>query len=161
MIEERGVVTAVSGDYAWVRTERKTACGQCAVNGACGTSLLERFFGRRPSELSALNQVGAGVGDEVTVGISEQSLLKASVAAYLTPVLGLILGAWAGQTLSGGTGQAASLVGALLGLALALLWLRGYSVVSTRRPGEQPLILRRLTSRSVAVAPPGSARGAG
>ncbi|MGD8594013.1 MAG: SoxR reducing system RseC family protein, partial [Gammaproteobacteria bacterium] len=32
MIEERGKVVAVKDDWAWVETERKTVCGQCAAN---------------------------------------------------------------------------------------------------------------------------------
>ena len=81
MIEEQGIVIAVSGDYARVRARRQSACGQCAVQGACGTSLLERFFGRRPAEVMAWNQAGAAVGDRVMIGISERGLLGAAMAA--------------------------------------------------------------------------------
>lgn len=158
MIEERGVITAVLGRYAQVRTERKSACGQCAVNGACGTSLLERLFGRRQVELTALNTPGAQVGDLVCVGISEAGLLRAAIVAYLVPILALIVGAGIGEHLGGLHAPLVSLLGAGLGFALALLWLRSYSVALSHQPGRQPMILRRLSATSSAVAAPQSRR---
>ena len=151
MIEEQGRVIALMGGHARVATRRRSACGHCEVSGACGTSLLERFFGRHPAELVALNPIDAQVGDEVAVGIGEQDLLRAAVAAYLVPVLALIAGALIGETLGGSHAEIASLLGAMIGLTLAFLWLRGYSVASVQCPGRQPVILRRLGSTSVAV----------
>ncbi|MBK1717949.1 SoxR reducing system RseC family protein [Thiocystis violacea] len=161
MIEEEGRVIAVVGRYARIEAQRSRACGHCEVKGACGTSLLERFFGQRPVELLALNAIGAQVGDRVAVGISEQGLLRAAVAAYLVPILALIAGALIGETLGGPWAEAASLLGALLGLVLAFWWLGGYSVVSAPLPGRQPLVLRRLPSTSIAVPGPESRGEAG
>ncbi|MFD2113493.1 SoxR reducing system RseC family protein [Thiorhodococcus fuscus] len=154
MIEQEGTVVAVIGRYARVRTERRGACGNCSVSNACGTSLLERFFGRRPGELTLLNVPSAGVGERVVVGVSEQGLLRASIAAYLVPVLALIGGAMIGDTWGGDYRGIASLLGAGLGLTLALLWLRRYSVLSVRHPERQSLILKRLEPHSIAVAVP-------
>lgn len=154
MIEEQGVVIAVTGRYAQVRTERRGGCGQCAVQDACGTSLLERFFGRRAVALTALNSVNAVVGERVLVGISEQGLLNAALAAYLVPILALIGGAMIGAELGGTQSDLFSALGAVLGLALALLWLRRYSVASARKPDRQPLILRRLDAHSTLVSLP-------
>ncbi|MBK1724488.1 SoxR reducing system RseC family protein [Thiocystis violacea] len=159
MIEEQGIVIAVSSGYARVRTQRQSACGHCEVSGACGTSLLERFFARRPVELTALNPVEAVVGDRVAVGISEQGLLKAAVAAYLVPVLALICGAVVGDAYGGDHREAMSLLGAVVGLVLALLWLRGYSVVSARNPGRRPRVLRRLAPNSITTPGPDVAPG--
>lgn len=157
MLEEEGVVTAVRGARASVRTERKSACGQCAVNGACGTSLLERFFGRRPVELLAANEIGARVGERVAVGVSESSLLAAAAAAYLVPLVALMAGAALGQSFGDTWADLASLLGAALGFALALLWLRGYSARLAGRSERQPRILRRLGSTSATVAAPSAA----
>jgi sigma-E factor negative regulatory protein RseC len=147
MIEERGRIIALVGDQARVTAERRSACGQCSVNNACGTSLLERVFGRRPVELLAHNPIGAQVGDEVVVGLSEQGLLRTAAAAYLVPILGLIIGASVGERFGGAHPEVASVLGALIGLALAFWWLRGYSVALTQRPERQPVILRRLDAR--------------
>ncbi|MCK7582922.1 MAG: SoxR reducing system RseC family protein [Chromatiales bacterium] len=147
MIEERGRIIALIGDQARITAERRSACGQCSVNNACGTSLLERFFGRRPVELLARNPIGAQVGEEVIVGLSEQGLLRTAAAAYLAPILGLIIGAAVGDQIGGNSPEVASVLGALGGLALAFWWLRGYSVTLSQRPERQPVILRRLDGR--------------
>lgn len=147
MIEERGRVIAIVGDQAHVTAERRSACGQCNVSNACGTSLLERVFGRHPVELLAHNPIGAQVGDEVVVGLSELGLLRTAAAAYLVPILGLIIGASAGERFGGAYPEIASVLGALGGLVLAFWWLRGYSVAMAQRPERQPVILRRLNSR--------------
>jgi len=147
MIEEHGRVIALVGDQARVTAERRSACGQCHVSGACGTSLLERVFGHRPVELLARNPIAAQVGDEVMVGLSEQGLLRTAAAAYLVPILGLILGAVLGESVGGASAEVASVLGALPGLALAFWWLRGYSVALAQRPEHQPVILRRLDTR--------------
>ena len=147
MIEERGRIIAIVGDQARVTAERRSACGQCNVSSACGTSLLERVFGRHPVELLARNPIGAQVGDEVVVGLSEQGLLRTAAAAYLVPILGLIVGAVLGERFGGAASEVASVLGALGGLALAFWWLRGYSVAVAQRPERQPVILRRLDSQ--------------
>ena len=156
MIEEEGTVIAVQGAYAQVQTQRRSGCGQCVAQDACGTSLLERFFGRRTVALTALNQVHAAVGERVLVGISEQGLLRSALAAYLVPILALLAGAMLGDALGGERADIASVLGAILGLALALLWLRGYSVASARDPERQPQILRRLEAHSTLVSLPRS-----
>jgi sigma-E factor negative regulatory protein RseC len=149
VIEESGIVVALDGRYALVRTERRSACGGCAANGACGTSLIERVLGRRSIEVVALNQAQAGVGDRVVLGISEDGLLSASLAVYLVPLGGLVGGALAGDAVSGGLGAGhmadfAGLLGAALGLSLALWWLRGYSSGSRQRPEHQAVVVSRL-----------------
>lgn len=156
MIEESGVVVSIDGPYARVRIERRTVCGGCAANGACGTSLIERFFGRGSIQVEALNQAQASVGERVMLGISEQGLLSASFAVYFVPLAGLLGGALAGEALAGiaegGFADAAALLGAVLGFALALLWLRGYSARSRTRPEQQAVVYR--VERGVPVGIP-------
>ncbi|MGQ9659821.1 MAG: SoxR reducing system RseC family protein [Thermochromatium sp.] len=147
MIEERGRIIALVGDQARVTAERRSACGQCSVNNACGTSLLERVFAHHPVELLARNPIGAQVGDEIVIGLSETGLLHSAAAAYLAPILGLILGAALGERFGGPQPSVASVLGALGGLGLAFWWLRRYSERLTRRPELQPVILRRLDAR--------------
>ncbi|MFB1489269.1 MULTISPECIES: SoxR reducing system RseC family protein [unclassified Thiocapsa] len=146
MIEESGVVVSIDGSYARVRIERRTVCGGCAAHGACGTSLIERFFGRSSIQVEALNQAQASVGERVVLGISEQGLLSVSFAVYFAPLAGLLGGALAGEALAGIAGgryaDAAALLGAGLGFTLALLWLRGYSARSRTRPDQQAVVCR-------------------
>jgi sigma-E factor negative regulatory protein RseC len=149
VIEEAGTVVAIDGPYAEVQTERRSVCGGCSANGACGTSLLERFFGHRSIQVRALNTADARVGERVILGISEQGLLTASFAVYLIPVAGLVAGAVLGESMLGTLAQGryadvSGLVGAALGFALALSWLRGYSAASWKRPEHQAVVVCRV-----------------
>ncbi|GAB0149444.1 MULTISPECIES: SoxR reducing system RseC family protein [Marichromatium] len=151
MIEEQGRVIARDGDHVRVRTQRRSVCGGCAARGACGTSLLERLFSRRAAEVRARDRIGVEVGDEVVLAISAQGVLRLSLAAYLAPTLGLVLGAVAGNALGGAASDPLGLLGAGLGLTLALVWLRGYSRALARDPSRQPEVIRRLGAEPLRV----------
>ncbi len=156
MIEETGVVVALSGALAEVETRRQGACGSCLANGACGTSLLARYLGRRPLVLRALNRAGAAPGDSVIVGVPEEGLVTASLAAYLVPLLGLMAGGALGQGLGEdlGAGAGGSILGALLGLGLGLGWLSRFNRAHAQDPRYQAVVLRRVGD-PVTVASPG------
>jgi sigma-E factor negative regulatory protein RseC len=151
MIEETGVVVGVTGDLAEVETKRQGACGSCSASGSCGTSLLARYLGRRPLLLRATNGVGAVPGDTVVVGVPEGGLLRASLAAYLVPLLGLMGGGLAGDGLLPGGGEAASALGGLAGLALGLAWLGRFGRSHGEDPHYRPVVLRRVSGLGVAV----------
>lgn len=156
MIEEQGRVIELSGDYALVQTQRRASCGTCVAQGACGTALFDRFLGRRPITLRARNEAGAALGDWVIVGVPERVLLGAALAAYLVPILALVLGGalghWAVQqplsVVLGAGSNLGAVIGAVSGFLLALSWLRRYSASQARSPMHDPLVLRRFARES-------------
>lgn len=167
MIEEEGTVLSLCGDLAVVRTERRAGCDGCGSQSGCGTALMDRFLGRRSVTLRARNQAGATVGDRVVVGVSEAGLLVAAFAAYVVPLLGLLLGGALGQWLGGpdsfataadGGADIPALMGALLGFLLALFWLRRYSAQRVRLPENVPVVLRRLSGEASCQPIPPSGR---
>lgn len=154
MIEETGVVLVAHGDLAEVECRRQSTCGACGLSGGCGTSLLERYFGRRQQILTVHNTVGAQAGDPVVIGVPEGALLTAAFAAYLAPLITMIGGALLGGWLAGATAMTATngaeLLGGVAGLALGLLWLRRFGRTQGEDPRYRPVILRRaapLTAR--------------
>jgi sigma-E factor negative regulatory protein RseC len=158
VIEELGTVVAVHGELAEVESRRRSACGSCEVKGACGTSLLERFFGRRRLLLTVHNPIGARPGDRVVVGVPEQALLTASFAAYMVPLLAMLGGGVAGDMLASGIsqqhGDGLSILGGVAGLAAALLWLGRFSRARARGDRYRAVILRQGVSTGLAVATP-------
>jgi len=147
MIEEEGQVVTVSGVLAEVACERRSACGGCSVSGACGTSLLERYLGRRPLALQAANRIGARPGDRVVVGIPDATLPQAAFVAYLIPLLVMLLGGLGGEWLADLTrvtwSQGLILLGGMLGLGLGFRWSAHYSQRLAQDPRYQAVILRR------------------
>lgn len=152
MIEQTALVISTRGDLAEVQGEHQGACGGCSGGGACATSLIARYFGRRRPVLQVRNPVGARPGDQVIIGLPEGTLLKASALAYLAPLLAMVGAAIAGariaDLLAPAHAQGLSILAGLGGLVAALAWL-----ARLNRPGSslaeqcRPRILRRVGQR--------------
>ncbi len=147
MIEEQGLVIDVHDGYVWVETQRRSSCDKCSINGGCGTSVLSRVLGQRRTRVRALDPLGAKTGDEVVIGIEDAMLLRSSLAAYLVPMLGLLLGALCGGALATAFGishEAGSILCALAGLAAGIVWLSRHSRSTSHDRRYQPVVLRRV-----------------
>jgi len=149
MIETQAVVVNVEEDFAYVETQRQSACGGCNAQEGCGTSALSTVLGGKPTRFKVLNGVGAQIGDNVVIGLEEKALLKSSLMAYLLPVLGLILGVSAALMLIPQAGDAATVTGALLGLIAGFLGLRQVNSRNGNSLEYMPVILRSSNSWKV------------
>jgi len=128
MIIRRGRITANDGELIGIRAELPTTCAACSDGGGCGALALASLFGRPSSAVvEVLRPTGqqCRIGDQVCVSISEATVLRLSVRAYLLPVASLILGAWLGDMIAPPAGADLwSAAGAVLGLAAAVTILR-------------------------------------
>ena len=82
---EQGVVISVKKDFAKVRVGRNSACGSC---GKCGMTEKQKHV-----DFYASNEVGAAVGDTVSIEIPETNSAKLALVGYfipLVPALGLL-----------------------------------------------------------------------
>ena len=82
---EQGVVLSVNEQFAKVRVGRNSACASC---GKCGMTERQKHV-----DFFASNEIGASVGDTVTLEISETNSAKLALVAYclpLIPALGLL-----------------------------------------------------------------------
>ncbi len=146
MIEEQGRVIDVRDGYVLVETQRQSSCGKCSLNTGCGTSVLSRVLGQRRTRVRALDSLGAKAGDEVVIGIEDTMLLRSSLAAYLVPLLGLLLGALGGSALAptlGISNEAGSILCAFAGMAAGIVWLSYHSRRTAHDRRYQPVVLRR------------------
>lgn len=147
MIEESATVVKCEGKFAWVEAQRQTACGNCAANKGCGTSVLAKVVGKKAARMRAINQIDAHVGDTVIVGLSEAGLLKGSLAVYLFPLLFMMLFAITGNVVAMQMVWQTELVVilfAVAGLAVAGIWLRQFTRRIQYDDVYQPVILRRV-----------------
>lgn len=118
MSETRGIVTAIDGDYALVRTE-DTGCGRCHESGGCGGVRVSQMLCTSPREWRVLNPRGARVGEEVRIAVAAGAVGAGATLLYVQPLLALIAGAIGGSLLFG---EAGALAGAALGLLGAWRW---------------------------------------
>ncbi len=102
MIEEVGVVQQVSDNQIVVQTELQNSCHACAQKSHCGTGVIARAIADRISDVvvdyEPSNELLV-VGQQVRLGVKEESLLAASSIMYLVPLFALISGALIGQQL--------------------------------------------------------------
>jgi sigma-E factor negative regulatory protein RseC len=143
MLETPAVVVKTEARAALVEADFGGGCGSglCA-KGGCGTAVLAQLFSRTPrSPMRADNPIEARPGERVIVGVEEGMLLRATLIAYLLPLILFVGGALVPHGFQAGDGAAA--LGALLGLILG--W--GAARVLSRRWNSsgrgQPVILRR------------------
>ncbi len=151
MIEETARVVRIDGEYAFVETQKRAACGSCQSQGSCSTSVLAGLFKRRYNHLRVLNTLLAKPGERVIIGLQEQALLKLSLLAYLLPLFSMILAAIAAQYLFGRahTGELAQVVGGLLGLIGGFFLLKLLAYKNRHDPGYQAVMLRHADKVSV------------
>jgi sigma-E factor negative regulatory protein RseC len=155
VIEERGLILSLEGDMAWVETQRTSACGSCDAEQGCGTALLAKSLGNRAVQVRAENPLQAQPGEQVVLGLDEAAFVKASLALYLIPMLGLLLGAGLGLTGArhwlGSGSELASILSGTLGLMLGLLWGRRFGRRTQADRRYRAVVLRRLSGASVRV----------
>jgi sigma-E factor negative regulatory protein RseC len=89
------------------------------------------------------------VGDEVVLGIPQKAFIKASVLTFAMPLVWMLACALLAQWLT--LSEPATVVAALLGLGLGLLFLRWYSQSEAVLASNQwqPVILRQQPSEYV------------
>lgn len=111
-------MVAVAPGFAWVESRRRHACASCSVSTGCGTSAISKLFRARVNRLLVADDIGVEVDDLVVIGIAEEALTRASLLAYVLPLVVLMLAAGAAQTAGAGEGMSA-LIG-ILGLVFGL-----------------------------------------
>lgn len=107
-MERVGEVTAVRGEYVEITFCRPADCGSChACQGA-------------RDRMQVTVKGTAEVGDLAVVDMPASMVMKASLLAYVVPLVGLLVGLAAGTLLFPAQEAVAGVVGGALGLALAL-----------------------------------------
>lgn len=103
MIEEIGVICSIeqhnNQQVVMVETQIKSTCGSCEAQSNCGTGVIANVFASKREILRfPLNEL-VEVGQKVSLGIPEESLLKASAMVYCLPLFALVLSALVGQSI--------------------------------------------------------------
>lgn len=120
MIRSEGTVIELdeSHNEVWVEMPQRTgACGNCSASGACQTEAYSKGGVRR---YKMENRIGAKVGDRVSFGVADGTLLRVSWFSYLLPALLAICLAAVGQKISG---DPTAIAGTFIGLAMGFFFL--------------------------------------
>ena len=135
MIYETGKILAIDDHQLWVETLKQSTCGTCAAQKGCGQSLWAKL-GLSSRRQTAIPRSLAGdesivsslvVGDTVTLAIEDNAVVKASLIAYLLPLVGLLFAVWVGSLLA--LTEPAVIGLSLIGLALGFLGVRLHAAI--------------------------------
>ncbi|MBK8890853.1 MAG: SoxR reducing system RseC family protein [Dechloromonas sp.] len=133
------VVREINQADALVEVERG-GCGRCHEAGGCGGQQLTQMFCSTPKIYRVANEIGARVGDRVTLAISADSVRRSANLAYVLPLTATIAGALLGMLLGDDPG---AMLGSLAGLVLAFLHVRRRAAAGTGFSANHPHIVSR------------------
>lgn len=111
------MVAKVENGFAYVRAQRKSACGSCASRSHCSSL----HSGSNYMLVKTNNKLDAKKGAMVSFEINSGTLLKYTFIIYVVPVLGLLLGALS-------AGHLATFLGMNTAFALVFFTLSGLGV---------------------------------
>lgn len=135
----QAIIRRLDGTIAHVEVEHG-GCGRCHEAGGCGGQHLTQMFCGGAKTYDVDNDIGAAVGDRVTIAVTAGNLRQSANLAYVLPLAATIAGAVLGTALGN---DLTAVLGAGIGLALAFLVV----AIRSRRPlgnlNERPHIISR------------------
>ncbi|AIZ79231.1 SoxR reducing system RseC family protein [Actinobacillus equuli subsp. equuli] len=94
MMVETATVMSYRNGLATVQCSAKSACGSCTAKESCGTKSLSALAGEKftPQFELKVNEPLA-VGEQIRIGLAEQTLLRSVFWIYAVPLFVIILSA--------------------------------------------------------------------
>ncbi|RDL44272.1 sigma E positive regulator RseC/MucC [Marinomonas piezotolerans] len=149
MIEEHGTVLAINDGIADVETIRTSTCTSCRARHGCGHHAIAKVSSSNRMLMKAIAPEALEVGQSVTVGIPEDTLLQASTWMYAVPLVGLVAGAAIPSMFT--EQSIVSIVGALSGFAGGLWAAKRKSSREANNPDFYPRVLRINNQQADAI----------
>lgn len=139
MIEEPGIVLAVDVDGVWIATQRKSTCGSCSAKLACGQGLLNSMSAdQKPHTIKVHTDLELREGEQVTLLISQQSLVRSAFLVYMLPLLAMFMAAFGADSLN--ASEPWIIFAAVLGFASGAVAVRLYSERYMSQGAVQPIV---------------------
>lgn len=163
MIEQYARVESFNQQTVSLRANMQSSgCHSCNLSGGCGTSLIAKLF---PSRMPETLQMpiesmpsAVKVGDQVRLGIQENTLNQAVIMLYLIPLIGLvsgaITGAGLGEYLFAANGvEPVSIFGGLLGLSAGIVYARYRTLQNANALENHLQVLQIIPAMAVTLEP--------
>lgn len=146
MIEQRATVLAVADEAALIEVARESGCAGCGRAARCESATLARVFGNgAATRLRVQDSIGVAPGDQVLIGVRNQTLVRASLVAYLLPLLTFVGSASAADAMA--VSDLGSALAGALGLAVGMLLTALITGGTGARARFRPVLLRRISDQ--------------
>ena len=140
MIEEQGTVLSIEDGIAEVETIRTSTCSTCRARHGCGHHAIAKVSNSNRMLMKVIAPESLLVGQDVTVGIPEDTLLQASAWMYAVPLISLVVGASLPSLFT--EQSIVSVVGALSGFAGGLWAAKRKASREADNPDFYPRVLK-------------------
>jgi len=145
--EETVKVVLVKDGYAYLETDKASACCSCASKSSCGSlnffgdSIHKKVDKQSGSGLKVLNTLDLKVGDSAVLAISSGKLLLGTFLMYILPLLTLMAFASIAKSYAG---EVVSTLVGIVGFFMTLLLVR--QVLNKKKVSNQfePTLLRKI-----------------
>lgn len=137
MLETSASVVRTADGRLWLETRSQSACSGCSSE-SCSTGVVGKLFGIKRNRFPLEADCDLKPGEQVVIGIPDGLLVRASVWAYLVPLLAMLLLAALAEVLGAGEGWQS--LSASVGLAL------GFVLVRWASRSSQPRLKPQLRS---------------
>lgn len=97
MVEEIATVAACESNGVWLTTTPVASCNACNVSDDCGTGIVTKTLTPKQHRFFVATALPLLPGEQVKIGLDEQSLVSAALMVYLIPLLLLLLLTLAGS----------------------------------------------------------------
>lgn len=148
MLEQDATVVESNEDQIWVEAISRSSCSQCSTT-SCSTSVISKLFGLKRNLLKMENTLQAKAGDQVIIGIPDNVLVKASVWAYLVPIISMVL--FTLLAVVEGFGDGLQVLFALVGLGAGFLMVGRLTRSGKQGGAFDPLLLRVKRQSEISV----------
>ena len=153
MIEKPGVVIKTETQFAIVKVIPASGCQHCVSHHECGMTNLLSMFQPKYGTVKVVNQLAVQIGDQVIIGLEENSLLKISMVFYLLPLVGLFIGAisyqWIVVMMRWPELEILTIGASLLGLGLGLLQAQRIHAKISQNRRYYPVIIKKVSEKSI------------
>ncbi|WP_241606747.1 SoxR-reducing system protein RseC [Rosenbergiella epipactidis] len=139
MMREWATVVSWDQGVATLHTEAKTTCNSCSARKGCGSQMLNKLGPKNAHVMQVNSDKPLQPGQRIELGIKESSLLSSALMVYITPLVGLFIGA--GSLQYWFNTDMASAGGALLGGVGGFLIAKLLSKTLGEKHAFQPVIL--------------------
>lgn len=139
-MKECGVVVELIKDKAVVNVKRQSACGHCK---ACELGSTDQ----KEINITAKNDIGAKINDNVNLLIESPDILKAAIIVYLVPLIALIVGIaipTAITKIMGIDGEVISIITGLICTGISFLYVRSKDKKLEKTKKYEPRIVEVL-----------------
>ena len=118
MQDETAEVIRVDKGYAFIKTNKKTACGECSSKASCGSVKLFSPVRNTQNMLKVKVTTAVEPGDIVHLNLAPSVLIQGTILVYIIPLISLFVFAIIGKLW---WGESASILIGLGGFFVSLI----------------------------------------